>query len=248
VGPADAPSLETTSAWEVRRHEDLSHLERALGDHLHGVTTTLELDGLPVHHEPAAVEAVHQMILERRYRGTGGLREWFPLTLASWLELHPSDQDLRELVRRFTASPSASAWREHPNARKGQSLEEAFFQFFVAEGVGQREVREDEFLGALVRALAVAPRADFHLPAQLRRTELGCVAVSERLTLHAAVGGQYVRGPLTPMLASLVRGVAVAEVAERFGAAPWEVAMVQQNLVSRGLIESESASLTTAKG
>jgi hypothetical protein len=50
------------------------------------------------------------------------------------------------------------------------------------------------------------------------------------------------------MLASLVRGVAVAEVAERFGAAPWEVAMVQQNLVSRGLIESESASLTTAKG
>ena len=206
----------------------LEQVERALGDYLHGATRTLDLDGFPVQHEAAAVEAVHCMVFERRYRGTGGLREWFPRTLAAF-----DGQHLRALISRFCASSAGGAWREH---RRGLSLEEALFRFFEAEGIGVADVREDEMLGAVVRALAVSPRVGFELPPQVTKTALGFVAVTRALVLHAAVGGQYLRGPVTPMIARLLRGDSIASVAQEFASVPREVGIVHEQLRARGLV------------
>ncbi|MBL8912202.1 MAG: DUF692 family protein, partial [Archangium sp.] len=203
---------------EPTSHCELEYVERALGDYLHGASRTLEVEGLPAQHEPAAVEAVHRMVFERRYRGTGGLRDWFPRTLAAF-----DDGALRALVARFCASSAGATWREH---RDGASLEEALFRFFEAEGIGEASVREDELLGAVVRALAVTPRAAFSLPAEVTKTALGFVAVTRGLVLHAAVGGQYVRGAVTPMIACLLRGDSISSVAEQFASEPNAVGMV----------------------
>ncbi|MFT3709759.1 MAG: DUF692 family protein [Archangium sp.] len=190
----------------------LAHVEIAIGDYLHGARETLEVPGLPVQEETAAVEAVQRMVLERRYRGTGGIREWFPKTLEGL--------DLGELVSRFCAT---TLWREH---RLGPSLEEELFHFFEREAIGDAETREDEMIGALVRSLAVCPRAEFELPVQVRRTALGFVGVTRGLMLHAAVGGDYVRGRVTPLIASILRG-------ESIGAAEEPVAA---QLRARGLL------------
>ncbi|MFO0600983.1 MAG: DUF692 family protein [Myxococcaceae bacterium] len=218
--PIDARDVASAGRRERHTHGGfpLAHVERALGDYLHGATPALEIDGLPVQEETAAVEAVHSMVRERRYRGTGGLREWFPQTLAAF-------PDLSELVARFCASAHGSSWREHGG---GPSLEEALYRFLTAENVGEAGVREDEFLGAVVRALAVAPRASFSLPAEVRRTAAGFVAVTSGMVLHAAVGGRYVRGRVTPMLAALLTG-------EPLAAGP-EVELVRRELVSRELV------------
>jgi uncharacterized protein (UPF0276 family) len=225
--PASTPATQDVAHVEPRSPMD--HVERALGDYLHGVTSSLELEGLPVQHEAAAVAAVQAMVLERRYRGTGGVREWFPRSLA-----HIDDVALRALISRFCASQFGSAWREHG---EGLSLEEALFQFFCAAGVGEVEVLEDEMVGAVVRALAVAPRSRFRLPSQITRTALGFVGVTRALMLHAAVGGQYARGPVTPMIASLLRGQSIARVAEAFSTTPAEVSLVHDQLTRRGLLE-----------
>lgn len=230
VGEAEAAELVSPSTQPLSQRERDGHLERALGDYLHGATATLELDGFPVQHEAAAVTAVHRMVFERRYRGTGGLREWFPKTLASF-----DDVQLRELIARFCASKEGSSWREHG---RGLSLEEALFRFFEAQGIGAPDVREDEMLGAVVRALAVSPRVGFSLPVQVAKTALGFVAVTRALVLHAAVGGQYLRGPVTPMIARLLRGDSIASVADEFASVPREVGMVREQLRARGLISN----------
>lgn len=201
-------------------------VEAALGDYLFGVTAELSI----AQGEPEAVTAVRQMVLDRRYRGTGGLREWYPKTLAAWLEQHPGDAGLELLVARFCASSAASEWREHPNARSGSSLEEALCRFFEAEGVGDAAVREDEMLGAVVRALAVTPRAGFSWPNGVRRTVTGCVALTGGLMLHAAVSGQYVSGPVTPLIAALLREDDTAQVAAHFSVALSEVDLVRGRL------------------
>jgi hypothetical protein len=146
--------------------------------------------------------AVRRMIAGRAHRGSGSLRAWYPRTIAAWLAAHPDDGALDALLTRFCASPASRAWRE-PD---GAALEEALYRFFDAAGVGDADVREDEFLGAIVRALAVTPRAAFVWPAEVRSAPGGCFAVTRAGVLHAALDGRYVRGPVTPLIAALLRG------------------------------------------
>ena len=152
--------------------------------------------------EAAAV--VRTMVGARVYRGSGGLRDWFPLTLAAWRVDHPDDLSLDELLSRFCASTWCREWRESPCVDPGLSLEEALHAFFVDQHVGDPSVREDEFLGAIVRALAVAPRAHVRWPAALRRAPGGAFAVTQRFVLHAAIDGAYCRGLVTPLIAAVL--------------------------------------------
>ncbi len=209
-------------------------VEADLGDALFGAVTEPSFDGVQV--EAEAMSVVRTMVLERRYRGTGGLREWYPGTVAAWLERHPDDASLQLMAARFCASTAGSSWREHSNAQLGLSLEEALFCFFESEGVGDAAVREEEMLGAVVRALAVAPRASFTWPAQVRATKTGCVALSGRLVMHASTAGQYVRGEVTPLIATLLQGVSVGEAAARFEAPFGEVGQVHAQLQALGFI------------
>ena len=153
-----------------------------------------------------AARAVRAMVRGRRHRGTGGLTAWFPRTIEAWRARHPNDLDLDELVAAFCASTACYTWREGPGLASGTSLEEALFTFFEHEGVGDASEREEELLSALLRALAVSPRAAFTLPPSVRRAPGGHYAVSRRLVLHAALDGRYLHGPVTPPVARLLRG------------------------------------------
>ncbi len=155
--------------------------------------------------ELAAVSAsLRRMILGRIHRGSGGLESWFPATLAAWRSLCGASDPLDELITLFCASAPCAAWRELPAGSLGLSLEESFFLFFEEAGIGHPETREEEFLGALLRSLAVTPDASFLRPAAVRKAPGGCFAISRQGTLHAALDGRYVRGAITPLIASLL--------------------------------------------
>src|SRR5207245_10913930 len=111
--------------------------------------------------------------------------------------------ELSEVAAAFCASPACAAWRERA---LGSSLEEAWFRFFEAEAIGDAAVREDEFLGAIVRALAVTPRARFLRPVAVKPAPGGCFAVSRKRVLHAALDGRYLRGEVTPVIAAILNG------------------------------------------
>lgn len=235
-GAAEAPGLEARPASAPRPVQSLGHVEAAIGDYVFGRTTELNIDGLPTQKDPEAVKLVRTMVLERRYRGTGGLREWYPRTIAAWLERHPDDQRLVLLATRFCASVEGDRWREHPITRRGTSLEEALFHFFATNDVGDAETRENELLGAVVRALAVSLDADFIWPAGVRRTASGCVAITRSLTLHAVVESQYVRGEVTPLIAELLRGATVQELSTRLRIPLAEVGLVYDQVKQKGLL------------
>jgi hypothetical protein len=180
-----------------------------------------------------AARGVRRMVLGRAHRGTGGVEDWFPKTVAAWREAHPEDEALDALVAMFCASAGCSAWREHGT---GISLEEAFFRFWLDTGVGDPETVEEEFLGAIVRAIAVTPRARFERPRALRDAPGGCYAVSRAGVLHAALGGSYVTGPLTPLIVDLLHGMPSEEVALRHRVDSAEVDGVIEALRAKGLL------------
>ncbi|MGQ0508637.1 MAG: multinuclear nonheme iron-dependent oxidase [Myxococcaceae bacterium] len=237
-GAGDEPRAQTVAQRPCARPDPAwgTRVEAALGDYLFGAASELSIDGLPSQGEAEAVIAVRKMVLERRYRGTGGLREWYPKTIAAWIEQHPDDAGLELLVAQFCASGAGTLWREYPNARRGLSLEEALYRFFETEGVGDAAVREDEMLGAVVRTLAVTPRGGFVWPDQVRATKAGCVALSSELVLHAVTTGRYVRGSVTPLIAALLRGDDVAGVAAHFGVPVGEVDVVRDQLHQQGFL------------
>ena len=161
----------------------------------------------PRHQELAeAAATVRQMVRTRMHRGTGGLLAWFPLTIQAWRALHPDDETLDGLSAGFCASRFAEAWRELSFGEIGMSMEEALYRYFVDAEIGEAAVCEEEFLGALLRGLAIAPAARFRWPSLLRAAPGGCLAVSSQGILHAAIDGKYLRGPITPVIRAILDG------------------------------------------
>jgi hypothetical protein len=180
-----------------------------------------------------AARAVRRMVHGRAHRGTGGLEAWFPRTLAAWRAAHSEDAELDELLRRFCSSQPCRAWSE---SGAGISLEEAFYRFFVEAGIGSSEVAEDELLGAVVRALAIAPDARFEWPANVHRAPGGCYALTRGRVLHAALDGTYVYGQVTSLVAELLEGAAPDDVSRRHALAPNEVDAVMAALRAKRLV------------
>ena len=118
-----------------------------------------------------AAARVASETLTRTHRGSGSLLDLFPLTIAAWDEhavdgaagLLPSQSTHRALALAFLDSNAFDAYREHPFAGLGRSLEEAFFCFCEAQNIGDPFVREREMLAAVIRALAVTPTAEMTL-------------------------------------------------------------------------------------
>jgi hypothetical protein len=239
-GAAEAPGLAARPLCAPRAAQPLGHVEAAIGEYVFGRTTELNIDGLTKQKDPEAANLVRKMVLERRYRGTGGLREWYPKTIAAWLERHPDDQGLQRLASRFCASAEADAWREHAVTRRGTSLEEALFHFFTANEVGDAAVLEEELFSSVVRALAVTSHADFIWPEGVRPTRAGCIAMTRSLTLHAVVQSQYMRGAVTPLIAELLHGATVQELSTRLKVPSAEVALVHEQLKTKGLLGAEA--------
>jgi hypothetical protein len=143
-----------------------------------------------------AAARVRAEVLSRRHRGVGSLLDAFPATIAAWRAAHPEDADLDELAARFLESAAYDAHRELPFAGPGLCLEEAFFHFVSRAGIGMAEVRETELLRAVMRALVVSPDPDFLVPPQVRAVAGGFAAVGPGSTVHAAIDGRVIEGPL----------------------------------------------------
>jgi hypothetical protein len=192
--------------------------------------------------DPIALErqaaAVRQLVLGRSHRGTGGLREWFPRTIAAWRAAFPDDAELDELVTRLLDSPAGSAWRESAQDELGLSLEEAFFRFAEAAAIGDPAVREQELLGCIVGALAIDPEPAFLLPPSVRRAPAGWFAVAARGApeLYAALPGRLLRGPITPLLAALLEGAELARAAAACNVSVADATAARAALEGMGLL------------
>lgn len=164
---------------------------------------TLDLDALD-----DVAEQVLTDLLRRQHRGSGTLLTLFPRTLAAWQLTHPGDEALRGLFSRFMESAAYQAHREVPHVGIGACLEEAFFRFCEAERIGDPVVREEEFIAAIVLALAVTPRPTFRVPPEVVRLARGWAAVARlgEPMLHAVVDGRLISGRVTAFLAALVLG------------------------------------------
>jgi hypothetical protein len=185
-----------------------------------------------------AAGAVRAMVRERRHRGTGRLAELFPLAIEAWRRLHPEDTELDELVARFLASPSAAAWREGPGVEAGACLEACFAAFLLADGISDAVTCEEELLSASLRTLAVTPAPSFRPPLGVRRGPGGWFAVSgaEPPILHVANRQGYLRGPVTPLIISLLDGVSTGQAAARHGVTGGAAAAVTERLHEMGLL------------
>ncbi len=180
--------------------------------------------------DPAELEraaaAVRRDLMTRGYRGSGGLAAVFPHTLAAW---QPQDLD------GFLASPAYAAYREVPFAGAGTCLEEAFYRFCEAEHIGDAVTREHEFLGAMLRALAVSPDPAFALPPEIRHVTSSFLAIAMRgePTLYLATHGRLITGALTPFLAELVwEPEAAVAIAARHGVATDVLGEAQHQLAA----------------
>jgi hypothetical protein len=209
--------------------------------HLSGRSTHPLLSGLDADELERAAAGLRRMVLARCHRGSGNLAHWFPATIATWLSAHPDDQRLDLLVAQFCGSAECKVWREVPGGCAGRSLEEAWYQFFLARGIGDPLQLEEELVGTLIRTLAVTPDATFEWPSRIRRAPAGCFAVTQRLVLHAALRGCYQRGPVTLPIGALLLGAPPAAVVERCQLAAKEVERLAQALVQMGLLEGGHA-------
>ena len=222
-------------AWRQPDRVRGQQLEEALAARLYGAPWSHEpvLASLDAEELAETARSVRQMVLGRSHRGTGGLAQWCPKTLTAWRESHLGDDSLDELGRRFCASAACSAWRELPAGEPGISLEEAFHRFFTDEAIGDRATRDDELLGAVVRALAVTPTARFVWPGAVRRAPGGCFVVIDGRLLHAAIDGQYLHGEGTALIAELLSGEPLDVALERCGP---EAVQIHRSLRSMRLL------------
>ncbi|MDI3291480.1 hypothetical protein [Polyangium sp. 15x6] len=185
-----------------------------------------------------AAERVREALVQRTYRGSGGLLSMYARTVDAWRASHSEDHELEELLSSFLESPAFDAYREHSHAGPGVCLEEAFFRFCEARGIGDGAILEAEFLTAMMKALVMSPRPDFTVPAEIRTIPEGFVAVSRQAepTLYAAARGRLILGPITPFLADLlVSGESPAEIARKHHVAAAVLQASLEHLAGLGL-------------
>jgi hypothetical protein len=170
------------------------------------------------------------MVRDRRHRGVGGLADVFPRCVAAWRAAHPDDPELDGLFARFLSSSSIAAWREQPGDDSGAAIEDCFADFARAEGLATPTIVEDERLSALLRALTVSPEPSFRPPDAVRRAPGGWFALcaADAPVLYAALNNRYTRGPVTPVIATLLGG-----------AAPDGTQLVRARLVEMGLLAQD---------
>lgn len=149
---------------------------------------------------------IRRDLLRRKHRGSGGLIDLYQESLETWKQSHPSDGDLEELSLAFMESEPFDAWRELSPGAPGIALEEAFYLFLEQEGIGSPVVREQEFLTAMMKLLAVSPHTDIKLPGRIHRTPSGFFALSSRgaPAVYAALRDSVITGKVTPLVHDLL--------------------------------------------
>ena len=159
-----------------------------------------------VHREQLASAAslAREHVFARRQRGSGSLAEVFRETIDDWKACHPESVEA-ELESEFVASNEFRACHMTASTPASSSLEEAFYRFAEARGIGEPATRLRECAMGLLRGLAAMGAPAFTLPTFVRRAPRGYLVVSPHgPTLFALVGTQFVTGPITPHIAALL--------------------------------------------
>ena len=187
--------------------------------------------------DPLAIEAtataVGRHVLERTHTGVGTIVDAFPHTIAAWRAREPSDHDLDELAAAFLDSTAAVDWRETPGHTGGISLEEAFYRFASAEQLGDANERTREWLTTMIRMLAIDGDAPtYSVPACITQRAGAVWALDDRdpPTLYAAVGGRIMIGPVTTLVADLLRGEDPADAGAKRGVSADAARSLQREL------------------
>jgi hypothetical protein len=202
-----------------------------------------ELRTVNVDQLASTANQIQRDLLRRKHRGSGGLIDLYRGSVEAWKQSHPSDGSLEELSSAFMESEPFDAWRELSPGAGGIALEEAFYLFLEQEGIGSPAIREQEFLTAMMKLLAVSPRADVKLSGRIRRIPSGFLALSSRgaPALYAAVRDSIVTGSVTPLVHELLASTDDPEdVARRHGAAPEALRAVIAHLRGLGLWEGRN--------
>jgi len=135
-------------------------------------------------------------LLKHSHAGCGSLQRLYPATIAWWHQAHPDDTDLLALSSSFAASEPCRRYVELAVGGSGTCIEQAFYDFCLTSGIGDAAVLEEEFLAAMMRAIATSPAPAFELPQQVKRRHDGVVAVSSQRMVHAVSDGRIIRGRL----------------------------------------------------
>jgi uncharacterized protein (UPF0276 family) len=189
---------------EIRLSREEGGLKARLhGHHKGGEAPSIRDDaslGVPI---PSAMASLaHRVrgdLLGHSHAGCGSVRKLYPATIEAWLGTHPEDGDLQALSEAFAASDACQDHVELAAGGSGTCIEHAFYLFCCEAEVGDAGVREEEFLAAMMRALATSPRPAFALPMQIERRSDGVVAISRQRMVHAVSGGRIIRGRLPPV-------------------------------------------------
>lgn len=141
-------------------------------------------------------ERISQGLLTHTHAGCGSLRQRFPQTLAAWCLSNPDDEKLVHLSKVFSKSVAHRSHVELAAGGPGTCIEEAFYQFCCTHKIGDQTVLEEEFLSAMMRALATSPEPAFSIPSTIKRTQKDFIAVSSNGIVHAISKGRIIRGRL----------------------------------------------------
>ena len=184
-------------------------------------------------------DTVRSRLEHRRHRGVGGLKQAFPQTFAGWAA---TGRRGAELIDAFIRHEAFEAWSAVPTARPGVSLEEAFFQFSHTLALVPQTTVLHEMAVAVAKALVVDPDPGFNLPKVFRGGPGRWFAILEGPTLVAACRGALLQGPITPLLADLLKGVEIAQCVERHGIEAPAIEVARNALVTKGLLLNASGS------
>ena len=197
-------------------------------------------------------ERVARETLTRKHAGSGSLLELYPGTIAAWRAARADTDWQLALGFAFVASQAFGACREACRAAPSTSVEQAFYDFAEALGIGTPEVREHEFLAAMMKLCLTNPRAPLRLPSSIRRLPGGVFALTTRSPpmLYAALAGRFIRGAVTPFLAELILALpssgasALASVALRHGVPRRVLEQALAQLSALGLVPDSANELT----
>jgi len=173
-------------------------------------------------------DLVATRLLTRKHTGTGSLEDAFPEVFAG--------RDAKEIAISFLAAEGRSVVEGMCEPR-GVTLEEAFARFAIRERLADGPVVLLRMAKAIARAVAVTSEPSFALPTLFDSVPGGIAAIvaTEPPTLVAVLGGRVMEGPVTELLADLIAGGTIDDVALSHEAPSAIVGAAAVELVRRGL-------------
>jgi len=178
-------------------------------------------------------------LFARAHVGVGSLRDAFAAACDAWCARNPHDGELSQLAVAFFAREGRD-FSEGMCVVGGRTVEECFADFAQREGLLEPSRARHDLARAIARTLVVVGTPAFQVPREFRACPGGTFAVidleNRPPALVAALGGRFVEGPITELVATLLRGEGADLAASRHGAERDAALAAQSRLHELGLL------------